>query len=206
MKILPRVAALAGWERRFQKALYKRKEENKVIIEGKFKNGRKFKLEMNRWIRTENFFFLLGFFAGEGTKRGWKRRMPFEIANSNPKIVRKIVEILKEMGIPKEKIKIRVQLKCVPSTDTEKRSKEAIEFWKEKLQLEDKNFLKPVIRMGEKEGSPTGTLSLRINSAFLSRIFIYWLEKMLSGTFPISQPPEAQGFAGNDRQPAVSRS
>src|SRR5438094_7900894 len=57
---------------------------DQIRISGRYRNHRRFSLNLNRFIDEPLFYFGCGLFAGERTKGG--KGTPFEFANSNPMI------------------------------------------------------------------------------------------------------------------------
>ena len=81
---------------------------DKIEISGRYGNGRPFRLTLNRFIDEQHFTFGCGLYAGEGTKGG--KGTPFEFANSNPKIMSSMLNLLDEFGI-KSMVSPRLQIR-----------------------------------------------------------------------------------------------
>ncbi len=159
--------------------------EQEILISGKYKNGREFKLRLNRFINESLFYIGLGLFGGEGTKisteekKTWKGT-PFEIANSNPEIIRKIMQLLNQLGIPKNIISPRLQIRITKKELEEGIVEKLIEFWSRNLQIPKEKFRKPSIRIKETPmRSPHGTITIRANPSILGQLFNYWMNLFL---------------------------
>ena len=156
---------------------------DQIRISGRYRNHRRFSLNLNRFIDEPLFYFGCGLFAGEGTKGG--KGTPFEFANSNPMIIRKMMQLLRQLGIPKSTISPRVQLRV-----NEKSSRGLIEtlsdFWSEHMEIPKDRFRKASIRVKETAGrSRYGTVSIRINSGIVGTLFIFWTDQILRDQYPL---------------------
>ena len=151
--------------------------QDQIRISGRYRNHRRFSLNLNRFVDESLFYFGCGLFAGEGTKGG--KGTPFEFANSNPMIIRKMMQLLQQLGIPKSTISPRVQLRV-----NEKSTRDLIEmlsdFWSEHMEIPKDRFRKASIRVKETTGrSRYGTVSIRINSGIVGTLFIFWTDQIL---------------------------
>ena len=152
--------------------------EKTILISGLYKNHRRFNLLLNRFVDDTLFYFGCGLFAGEGTKGG--KGTPFEFANSNPKIIGKVMALLNQLGIQKSTISPRVQARVVKEVLTDELIEGLTKFWSEHMGIPIDSFRKPSVRMREKAGrSEFGTISIRINSGIVGRLFNFWTDQIL---------------------------
>ena len=102
----------------------------------------------------------------EGSKsrrdKRWKRAVsyPIEITNTNPEIIRLFVKyVTEEVGIPKEKLKVQIQIH-------ENDSQAELEaYWSEITGIPLSMFNKTIIRkVGNKPGKTRGTCKIRCYS------------------------------------------
>jgi len=94
---------------------------------------------------TKREKFIAGFFLywGEGGKTG---RANVSLSNTDPAMPRFFIEWLSLLGVPKEKIRVRLQL--YSDMDVKKE----VQFWVKKLSIPKKQFRKPHIKKSEKKG------------------------------------------------------
>jgi hypothetical protein len=171
-------------EKMYDIEIHKKLQNRKLELKGYYKNGKGFEIILNNFVLEKDFFLLLGFFAGEGSKSGlnpkkWKG-MPWEITNSNPLILTKTIKIIESLGIDKRSFSPRIQMRITQEQSNENLVRDLTRFWSETLGISEEKFRKPLIRIKKTSGkSQHGTISLRINSAILGKLFNYWLEQLL---------------------------
>ena len=158
-------------------------KNNLVKINGKYDNGRKFSLNMKRFIDPLFFGYCIGLFGGEGTKTKEKARTRFEFTNSNPNKIKSIIKFVKAMGIEEDKIKIRLQYSSSKKV-TEDLISKVTKFWIKSLKLKKKNFVTPSIHMKSGDSKFMGTISIRVNNTFLSRLTNHWDSVFFYTQFP----------------------
>ncbi len=178
----------------------------KILISGKYRNHRPFKLTLNRFVDELSFQFGCGLFAGEGTKGG--KGTPFEFANSNPKIIGAVMKLLEQLGIKKLLISPRVQVRITKTESTETKVQSLTRFWSKQMGIPLGKFRKPSVRLKEGPGrSDYGTISIRVNTGILGTLFVFWTDQILRDN--ISSFPDRRKGTGSlamRRQPGVSRS
>ncbi len=178
---------------------------NKIQLSGKYGNGRRFRLVLNRFIDEQLFIFGCGLYAGEGTKGG--KGTPFEFANSNPKIVATIMRLLDKLGISKSIISPRLQIR-IPKGGSIDSVQPLMEFWSKSMGIPLAKFRKPSVRLKEGAGrSAYGTISIRINSGIIGKLILFWTDQLLRrNTFSNPDRRKGTGSLAMRRQPGVSRS
>jgi len=155
-------------------------EKEKISLTVRFSNGRKRIVKLNRFVDVIKWAFCVGIFAGEGTKRGG-RGFPFEFTNSNPKRLQAMIKFLEDLGVGKEEIKVRLQIRCSEKEIKEGKIKKLEEFWSQFLKIPRSQFEKTNVRISNRPSkSKFGTIRLRVNSNFLAKLFIEW-EKFIIG-------------------------
>ncbi len=183
----------------------KETSSNQILISGRYKNSRRFRIILNRFIDEQLFNFGCGLVAGEGTKGG--KGTPFEFANSNPKIIATIMELLSQLGIEKSTISPRLQIR-IPKGESTARVQPLMEFWSKSMGIPLAKFRKPSVRLKEGAGrSDYGTISIRINSGIVGKLFLLWIDQLMrdnTSSFPDRR--KGTGFLAMRRQPGVSRS
>jgi hypothetical protein len=178
---------------------------NKIILSGRYENGRPFRLVLNRFIDEQLFAFGCGLYAGEGTKGG--KGTPFEFANSNPKFVATMMRLLDELGIDKSMISPRLQIR-IPIGDSVHSVRPMMEFWSKSMGIPLAKFRKTNVRLKEGAGrSAYGTMSIRINSGIVGKLFLFWTDQLTRhNTFSSPDRRKGTGSLAMRRQPGVSRS
>ena len=176
---------------------------NKIEISGRYGNGRPFHLTLSRFINEQNFIFGCGLYAGEGTEGG--KGTPFEFANSNPKIMSSMLNLLDELGI-KVMISPRLQIRLPRGSTSSVRP--LIEFWSKSMDIPLAKFRKTNVRFKDGAGrSAYGTISIRINSGIVGRLFRFWTDQLTRrNTFSNPDRRKGTGSLAMRRQPGVSRS
>ena len=177
---------------------------NKIILLGRYRNGRKFHLVLNRFIDEQQLNFGCGLFAGEGTKGG--KGTPFEFANSNPKIIAATLSLLDSLGINKSIISPRLQIR-IPEEGLP-HVRPLMEFWSKSMGIPLAKFRKPFVRSKKGAGrSQYGTISIRINSGIVGSLFNFWSDQLTRlNTFSSPDRRKGTGSLAMRRQPGVSRS
>ena len=110
---------------------------NEIEISGKYGNGRSFRLTLNRLVSEQHFTFGCGLYAGEGTKGG--KGTPFEFANSNPKFMSSMLDLLDELGI-KPMVSPRLQIRLPRGSASSVRP--LMEFWSKSMGIPLARFRK----------------------------------------------------------------
>lgn len=176
-----------------------------IQLTGRYSNGRRFCIVLNRFINTQLFNFGCGLFGGEGTKGG--KGTPFEFANSNPKIVAVMLRLLDRLGIDKSTISPRLQIR-IPLGDSTGRVQPLMEFWSKSMGIPLAKFRKPSVRLKKGAGrSNYGTISIRINSGIVGKLFTFWTDQLTRrDTFSSPDRRKGTGSLAMRRQPGVSRS
>ena len=177
---------------------------NKIILSGRYGNGRPFRLVLNRFIDERHFGFGCGLYAGEGTKGG--KGTPFEFANSNPKFVATMTSPLERLGIDKSMISPRLQIRLPKGNLNSVRP--LMEFWSKSMGIPLAKFRKTNVRLKEGAGrSAYRTISIRINSGIVGRLFLFWTDQITRrNTFSSPDRRKGTGSLAMRRQPGVSRS
>ena len=138
-------------------------------------------------------------FSGDGTKSGG-RGFPFEFTNSNPKRIRKMIRFLQNLGVKKDEIELRLQIRCTKEEFESGLIKKLESFWSRFLSIPLQQFEKPNVRISNKpRRSKFGTIRLRVNSNFLAKLFLELEKFMLAG---LPQSPAT----GRARVPPKGRS
>ena len=183
----------------------KETSRNKIILSGRYGNGRPFRLVLNRFIGEQCFAFGCGLYAGEGTKGG--RGTPFEFANSNPKFIAAMMSLLDELGIDKSMISPRLQIR-IPDGDLLHSVRPLMEFWSKSMGIPLAKFRKTSVRLKKGAGrSAHGTISIRINSGIIGKLFRFWTDQLTRrNTFSNPDRRKGTGSLAMRRQPGVSRS
>ena len=178
---------------------------NKIILSGRYGNGRPFRLVLNRFVDEQLFAFGCGLYAGEGTKGG--KGTPFEFANSNPKLVATIMRLLDELGIDKSMISPRLQIR-IPNGDSIHSVRPKREFWSKSMGIPLVKFRRTNVRFKEGAGRSTyGTISIRINSGIVGKLFRFWTDQITRrNAFSSPDRRKGTGSLAMRRQPGVSRS
>ena len=178
---------------------------NKIILSGRYVNGKPFRLLLNRYIDEQLFAFGCGLYAGEGTKGG--KGTPFEFANSNPKFVATMMSLLDKLGIDKSTISPRLQIR-IPNGDSIHSVQPLMEFWSKSMGIPLAKFRKTNVRLKEGAGrSAYGTISVRINSGIVGKLFLFWTGQLTRrNTFSNPDRRKGTGSLAMRRQPGVSRS
>jgi hypothetical protein len=178
---------------------------NQVVISGRYGNGRRFRIVLNRFIDVQLFNFGCGLFAGEGTKGG--KGTPFEFANSNPRIIAVMLNLLDRLGIEKSTITPRLQIR-LPKGEPTERVRQLMEFWSKSMGIPLVKFRKPSARLKGGAGrSDYGTISIRINSGIVGNLFLFWTDQLTRrNTFSSPDRRKGTGSLAMRRQPGVSRS
>src|SRR5207247_6489823 len=102
-----------------------------------------------------------------------------EFVNSNPMIIRKVMQLLQQLGIPKSAISPRVQLR-VNEKGVQGLIETLTDFWSERMEIPKDRFRKASVRVKETNGrSRYGTVSIRINSGIVGTLFIFWTDQIL---------------------------
>ena len=176
---------------------------DKIEISGRYANGRPFRLTLNRFVDEHHLTFGCGLYAGEGTKGG--KGTPFEFANSNPKFISSMVNLLDEIGI-KQMISPRLQIRLPKGSASSVRP--LIEFWSKSMGIPLAKFRKTNVRFKDGAGrSAYGTISIRINSGIVGRLFQFWTDQLTRrNTFSNPDRRKGTGSLAMRRQPGVSRS
>jgi hypothetical protein len=83
-----------------------------------------------------------------------------------------------------------------------------LEFWSKIMGIPLAKFRKPSVRLKEEAGrSEYGTISIRIHSAIIGKLFKFWTDQLLRhNTFSIPERRKGTGSLAMRRQPGVSRS
>ena len=183
----------------------KEASDNRITLSGRYGNGRPFRLVLNRFIDPQLFAFGCGLYAGEGTKGG--RGTPFEFANSNPKLVVTMMTLLGKLGIDESIISPRLQIR-IPNGDSIHSVQLLMKFWSKSMGIPLVKFRKPNVRQKEGAGrSAYGTISIRINSGIVGKLFQFWADRLTRrNTFSIPDRRKGTGSLAMRRQPGVSRS
>ena len=178
---------------------------SKIRISGKYSNDRPFRLTLNRFVNEQLFVFGCGLHAGEGTKGG--RGTPFEFANSNPKIIRTMMSLLRQLGIDKSTISPRLQVRLSKGESID-RLRPLMEFWSKSMGIPLAKFRKTSVRFKEGAGrSDYGTISIRIHSGIVGKLFLFWTDQLMQqNTFSSPDRRKGTGSLAMRRQPGVSRS
>lgn len=157
---------------------------NKLLIKFIFKSNRKSSLEIKRFVDDKIFFFGLGLFAGEGTKRrksGVINKDGIEIINSDPVLINCFLDFLEQLGFEKWKCKARIQISC---SGYEKLQfiKESTKFWQSVTNIPIENFNSPNIRIKKnpKQKSKNGSMNIRLFSIPLCRLMEFWIKNIES--------------------------
>jgi hypothetical protein len=176
-----------------------------IQLSGRYGNGRKFRISLNRFVDEQLFNFGCGLFAGEGTKRG--KGTPFEFANSNPKIIAVMLRLLDRLGIQKSTMTPRLQIR-IPNGESTDKVRPLMEFWSKSMGIPLAKFRKPSVRFKEGAGrSDYGTISIRINSGIVGSLFMFWTDQLTRrNTFSSPDRRKGTGSLAMRRQPGVSRS
>ncbi|MFZ3054394.1 MAG: helix-turn-helix domain-containing protein [Minisyncoccales bacterium] len=119
-------------------------------------------------LKTREFFMMgLGLYWGEGTKC---RQDGLSVSNTDPAIIKFFICWLnKTLGVPKEKIKIALQLYSDMDIDKE------MKFWSKETKIPLLQFTKPYVkknsseRINHKGSFGHGTCNARINNVFLAQ-------------------------------------
>ncbi|MDO8663645.1 MAG: helix-turn-helix domain-containing protein [Candidatus Wildermuthbacteria bacterium] len=159
-----RISELRGRnEKRIERYRETMRRKREYRLRGFYKEQEKLIFPMSK--REE---FLAGIFLywGEGTK---SHPAELSVSNTDPSIIKFFISWLaKNLFIPKEKIKIQLQLYADMETDRE------INFWSEALNIPHSQFAKPYIkktsskRINHKGGFGHGTCLARTGNARLS--------------------------------------
>jgi hypothetical protein len=178
---------------------------NQIQLSGRYGNGWRFRITLNRFVDEQLFNFGCGLFAGEGTKQG--KGTPFEFANSNPKIIAVMLTLLDRLGIQKSTISPRLQIR-LPSGESTDRVRPLMEFWSKSMGIPLAKFRKPSVRLKSSAGrSDYGTISIRINSGIVGSLFMFWTDQLTRrNTFSSPDRRKGTGSLAMRRQPGVSRS
>ena len=179
--------------------------DSKIKLSGRYDNGRPFRVVLNRHIDEQRFAFGCGLYAGEGTKGG--KGTPFEFANSNPKFVVSMIKLLDELGIDKSTISPRLQIR-IPNGGSVHSVKPLMEFWSKSMGIPLAKFRRTNVRLKEGAGrSAYGTMSIRIHSGMVGRLFRFWADQLTRrNTFSSPDRRKGTGSLAMRRQPGVSRS
>ena len=162
-------------------------EEN-VSLRFRYGNGRKGMLKIRRYIPATLFGYILGLYAGEGTKRPSYMKTRFEFVNSDPRKIIAVVNFLEMLGISRKEIRPRLQIRLRFNESTSK-VKELECKWSALLKIPLSQFRKPSIRWGVTGSrSELGTLSIRVYNVLLVDLFAFWENSVLSPLL-ISPPP-----------------
>ncbi len=177
---------------------------NKIMLSGRYGNGRQFRLVLKRYIDQQHFAFGCGLYAGEGTKGG--KGTPFEFANSNPEVMAAMMRLLDELGIDRSIISPRLQIR-IPNGETNS-VRPLMEFWSKSMGIPLAKFRKTNVRLKEGAGrSAYGTISIRINSGIVGKLFHFWTDQLTRrNTFSSPDRRKGTGSLAMRRQPGVSRS
>jgi len=147
---------------------------NRIYLSGRYTNRQKFSLVLNRFIDEQLFNFGCGLWAGEGTKGG--KGTPFEFANSSPKIIAAMMTLLDKLGIDKSNISPRLQIRITKGMSIDS-VQPLMEFWSKIMGIPLAKFRKPSVRLKEEAGrSEYGTISIRIHSAIIGKLFKFWTD------------------------------
>lgn len=178
---------------------------NQIQLSGRYANGRPFRLALNRFVEEQHFAFGCGLYAGEGTKGG--KGTPFEFANSDPRFVATMMSLLDKLGIDRSMISPRLQIR-VPKGDSVHSVRPLMEFWSKSMGIPLAKFRRTNVRQKEGAGrSAYGTISIRINSGIVGKLFQFWTDQLTRrNTFSSPDRRKGTGSLAMRRQPGVSRS
>ena len=166
----------------------KKISKESVLLRFRYANGRKGTLKIRRYIPATLFGYVLGLYAGEGTKRPSYTKTRFEFVNSDPRKMIAMINFLEMLGIPRREIKPRLQIRLRFNESTSK-VRELERKWSALLKIPLSQFRKPSIRWGATGShSELGTLSIRVYNALLVDLFAFWESSILSPLL-ISPPP-----------------
>lgn len=143
---------------------------------------------IKRFVDEKIFFFGLGLFSGEGSRRrrprkDCKNKIPnfVEITNDNPIFIQCFLNFLQTLGFDRNRFRLRIQISC-----KEKEMQEMVErstrFWQDITQIPIRNFTKPNVRIREnpKQKSENGSVNVRLFSQPLWRLLVFWLKNSKS--------------------------
>lgn len=117
----------------------------------------------------------LGLYWGEGVKRG---SGGMRITNTDPKLLRKFIEFLETfLNIDKLRLKFSIQIFNDISP------KKALDFWSKELNIEKKQFYKPMVIKVRGNGtykykSEYGTVIMQLNNVKLKRLICSLIENI----------------------------
>lgn len=160
-----------------------------ILVKFRFESGRTGSVKLKRFINERIFFFGLGLFAGEGTRKrrpsNIKRGNSVELTNSNPLFIQCFMQFLEELGFSKEKLKARIQISCKAS-ELNKMRERSLKFWLNATNIPKENFNKPNIRIRTqpKQKSEFGSVAVTLFSQPLWRLLEFWIQdrKLIDGS------------------------
>lgn len=86
-------------------------DEEIVLLRFRYANGRKGMLKIRRYIPATLFGYVIGLYAGEGTRRPSYVKTRFEFVNSDPRKIVAVVNFLEMLGISRKEIRPRLQIR-----------------------------------------------------------------------------------------------
>ncbi len=180
----------------FSKVIRKIIEDDRIIIQYKYRNGRVGSIVIRRFVPAILFGYAIGLYAGEGTKRPKTVKTRFEFVNSDPNKLLAMVKFLEILGVTRSAIKPRLQIKLA-KWERDEVVQKLERYWSNLLNIPLSQFRKSVVRRGSRTSrSNFGTLSIRVYNSFLLDLFTFWERTALLPLLE-SPPPEGHGFPGN---------
>ena len=170
--------------------------EEDVLLRFRYENGREDMLRIRRYVPATLFGYVLGLYAGDGTKRPSYVKTRFEFVNSDPRKIIAVISLLEMLGVSRKEIRPRLQIRLGLNEPISK-VRDLERKWSILLKIPITQFRKPSIRWGiAGSRSKLGTLSVRVYKVLLVDLFAFWENSILSSLL-ISPPPQGQGSPGN---------
>jgi len=128
------------------------------------RNGRILRESINRFVDERNFFLGLGIWLGERTKEMPDEKR-IELINSDPFIIEIFLKFLKELGIPKDRIRVKIIIKNGDKSSSREKTRSAESFWMKRTKIVKENFWKTIVvesKTKRRRKNYFGTLTLRV--------------------------------------------
>ena len=152
---------------------------SRILIKEKPRVGRPSKqIKLPKYLDlSEQNLEAMGIFLAEGTiVKGYNR---IEIGNSEPALLEKFLELLENLGITRNDVKVKINIFYEDACST--KETEIKKFWADKLKISIANFQKITWyhKKGKKKTSPYGVAQLRVYNKLLTKLFLLILHKII---------------------------
>jgi hypothetical protein len=116
----------------------------------------------------------IALYAGEGSKTPSDTRK-VEIVNTNPIIIKTFIRFLNEVGISKDRLKVRIH------AHSQYEAERGTNFWLKELNIKKEQLLKPLIKKTDSQKINIGkipAIDIQYNNSMMRFLIIEWVNNL----------------------------